>query len=78
MALALAGCGDSHQLQLPVRKVAQRVAELRGLEFRRIPRVELVSKSEFVAIAKRQALARLRHLAPRERARASRLSGQVA
>lgn len=84
-ALALAACGGSasRHPDLPVRKVASRLPALRGLHFRRVPSVEVVSKSEFERIAKRQVLVRLRSLTPQEHQRArvldlqARVAGQL-
>jgi hypothetical protein len=76
LALALGGCGGS-QLDLPVKKVARRLPAIRGLHFKQVPEVRLVSKAEFAKIATRQALAKLRRLPSREHARAERIKAET-
>jgi hypothetical protein len=81
VALALPGCGDSgHDLPVPnptVRKVARRLPSIRGLHFKRVPEVRVVSTSEFQSIETRLAAAAVRRLSPRDRARAARLRAEA-
>jgi len=77
-AALAAGCGGggSH-IHLPVQKVASRLPTIRGLRFKRVPAVSVVSKSELDKLSADQLLARLRRLPAAQRARVRGLLHQA-
>jgi hypothetical protein len=81
LALALAGCfgsGEGRPVPDPVlRRVVRRLPALRGLHFKRVPELRVVSRAEFRRIERRRAAAAVRRLSASGRARAARLRAEA-
>ena len=75
--LLASGCGGGSSVDLPVTKVARRLPAVRGLHFKRIPEVRLVSRSDYQKAARRELAAEESRLPAPDRARMRRRQSEI-